>query len=231
MQMEPIAFIHNDYTSKFGVPRQPGLVDKAISRIVFTEKYRDEAALRGITDFSHLWLIWLFDRVKESDSFAPTVRPPRLGGNTRMGVFATRSPFRPNRMGLSVVKLLGTEKTAEEGTVLLVSGADMCDGTPILDVKPYIPYADCIPDALGGFTDTTQKRQVEVTCDEALLSRMKAESREALLQLLHEDPRPAYQSDEGRVYGFSFARCEVKFSVTGGVLTVHDILPESEAAK
>ena len=216
--MKIIARIRNDYDEKFGVPRQSGLAEEVISGIVFEPEYRAEEALRGIEDFSHLWLIWAFDR-NEREDWSPTVRPPRLGGNTRVGVFATRSPFRPNSIGLSCVRLVGTEKT-REGIVLKVAGADLVNGTPIYDIKPYIPYTDCRPEATGGFTDRTEKRRVRVRIPEENTPGLAAEERRKLEAVLREDPRPAYQEDPERVYGFSFGGRNIRFRVRDGVLTV-----------
>ena len=220
-EMKVIAHIHSDFASKFGIPRQSGVVDALTARVVFTEEYRVAEALRGIEEFSHLWLIWQFSEAKR-DTWSPTVRPPRLGGNTRMGVFATRSPFRPNAIGLSCVRLIGVEHTSE-GDVLVVAGADLMDGTPIYDIKPYIPYADAKPDATGGFTTVAWKDRLDVQCEEVLLRRLAEDKREALLAVLAEDPRPSYQEDPQRVYGFTFAGHEIKFSVAEGTLTVQDI--------
>ena len=220
--LEVIARIENAYTSKFGVPRQSGIVEEVISRIVFEPAYRAEEALRGIGDFSHLWLIWGFHDAKRED-WSPTVRPPRLGGNTRVGVFATRSPYRPNGLGLSSVRLTGTEKTPDRGTVLLVAGADLMNGTPIYDIKPYLPSADCHPEAAGGFTDTHEKRRVSVLILEAEAGRLTAADRAALEKVLAEDPRPAYQNDPERIYAFEFAGRTVRFRVENDVLTVTEI--------
>ncbi len=220
-EMKVIAHIRSDFAGKFGIPRQSGVVDALTARVVFTEEYRVPEALRGIEDFSHLWLIWQFSEAKR-DTWSPTVRPPRLGGNPRMGVFATRSPFRPNAIGLSCVRLIGVEHTSE-GDVLVVAGADLMDGTPIYDIKPYIPYADCKPDAAGGFTAVAWKNRLDVQCEEVLLHRLAEDKREALLAVLAEDPRPSYQEDPERVYGFTFAGHEIKFSVADGILTVQDI--------
>ena len=216
--MKIIARIRNDYDGKFGVPRQSGLVEEVVSTIVFEPEYRVPDALRGIEAFSHLWLIWVFDRT-ERENWSPTVRPPRLGGNQRIGVFATRSPYRPNPIGLSCVKLIGIEK-GSEGTVLKVSGADLVNGTPIYDIKPYLPYADCKTDATGGFTDRTEKRRVEVEIPEELAGKMDEERLQALKAVLREDPRPAYQEDPERVYAFEFGGKHVEFRVENGVLTV-----------
>lgn len=219
--MEPIARIHNPYNEKFGVPRQSGLAEEVVSTIIFEEKYRVPEALRGIEEFSHLWLIWAFDRA-ERDTWSPTVRPPRLGGNQRVGVFATRSPFRPNAIGLSCVKLLSVEKTPE-GPVLKVAGADLVSGTPIYDIKPYLPYADCKPEAVGGFTDRTEKRTVEVRFSESASAALSPEEKAALASVLRQDPRPAYQDNPDREYAFSFGGKNVRFSVRDGILTVSAI--------
>ncbi len=216
--MKIIARIRNPYESKFGVPRQSGLVEQVVSTIVFEPEYRVAEALRGIEAFSHLWLIWAFDRA-EREEWSPTVRPPRLGGNQRIGVFATRSPYRPNAIGLSCVKLLGVEK-GNEGTVLKVAGADLMDGTPIYDIKPYLPYADCKPDATGGFTDRTEKRTVQVEIPEEIAKGMNTEELEALKAVLREDPRPAYQDDPERIYAFEFGGKHVEFRVQNDLLMV-----------
>ena len=220
--MKPVARIRSDFPTKFGIPRQSGLVEELTATVVFEPEYRDPEALRGIEGFSHLWLIWEFSEAKR-DSWSPTVRPPRLGGNTRMGVFATRSPFRPNPIGLSCVKLVGVEHTRELGTVLHVAGADLMDGTPIFDIKPYVPYADCHPDATEGFTAPGQDYLLEVDIPDELLTKIPEDRREALKGVLAQDPRPSYQRDPQRVYGFGFAGLEVKFSVDGSVLTVHSV--------
>ena len=226
--MQVIAHIRNAFPTKFGLPRQSGLVPELISTIVFEPEFRVPEALRGIESYSHLWLIWEFHqavREGESQAWKPTVRPPRLGGNTRKGVFATRSPFRPNPLGLTVVKLLAVEDTAE-GKLLVVSGADKMDGTPIYDIKPSLPYVDSVPDAIGGFTEEKADYPLEVECPEELLARIPAEMRETLLGVLAQDPRPAYQHDENRVYGLPFGGMDVRFVVSGGVLTVTDIVEE-----
>ena len=216
--MKTIARIHNPYDEKFGVPRQSGLAEEVLSVIVFEEEYRVPEALRGIEEFSHLWLIWGFDKA-ERDTWSPTVRPPRLGGNKRVGVFATRSPFRPNAIGLSCVKLVSVDKTAD-GLALTVSGADLMNGTPIYDIKPYLPYADCKPEATGGFTDTTEKRTVTVAFSEEAEKKLLPEMRKALASVLKEDPRPAYQEDPDREYIFSFASAQIHFTVKEGNLLV-----------
>ncbi|MBQ2954395.1 MAG: tRNA (N6-threonylcarbamoyladenosine(37)-N6)-methyltransferase TrmO [Clostridia bacterium] len=226
--MEIIARIRNDFPTKFGLPRQSGLVPELVSTIVFEPEYRVAEALRGIETYSHLWLIWGFHQaVREGDSQAwrPTVRPPRLGGNTRMGVFATRSPFRPNPLGLTVVRLLAVEDSPE-GKVLIVSGADMMDGTPVYDIKPYLPYVDSIPEAMGGFTEEKAAYHLAVDFPEELLRQMPENQRETLLGVLAQDPRPAYQHDENRVYGFAYAGMDIRFTVCDGLLTVVDIVKE-----
>lgn len=219
--MKVIARIRNGYDGKFGVPRQSGLVEEVISTVVFEPEYRVAEALRGIEEFSHLWLIWAFDRA-EREEWSPTVRPPRLGGNTRVGVFATRSPYRPNAIGLSCVRLTAVEK-GSEGTVLKVAGADLMNGTPIYDIKPYLPYTDCRPEATGGFTDRTEKRRVEVEIPADVAEKIPEEERKALEAVLREDPRPAYQDDPDRVYAFEFGGHHVEFKVDGGLLTVLEI--------
>ena len=216
--MKIIARIRNPYDGKFGVPRQSGLVEQVVSTIVFEPEYRAAEALRGIEEFSHLWLIWAFDRT-EREEWSPTVRPPRLGGNRRIGVFATRSPYRPNAIGLSCVKLLGVEK-GNDGTVLKVAGADLMSGTPIYDIKPYLPYTDCRPEATGGFTDRTEKRTVQVEIPPEIAGQMDEEELEALRAVLREDPRPAYQDDPQRVYAFEFGGKHIEFRVRDGILTV-----------
>ena len=223
MTLKVIAHIHTAFPTKFGIPRQSGLVEALRARIVFEPEYRNADALRGIEGFSHLWLIWQFSEAVRED-WSPTVRPPRLGGNERMGVFATRSPFRPNAIGLSCVRLEGVEQTAE-GSVLLVSGADLMDGTPIYDIKPYIPYADCHPDAQAGFTTQLDERMVTVECPPELLNKIPAETQPALLAVLSHDPRPSYQNDPERVYGMAFAGWNVRFRVQEKTLTVCEIEP------
>ena len=221
--MHIIAHIRSDFPTKFGIPRQSGLVDALRSRIVFTPEYRNPDALRGLEDFSHLWLIWQFSKAVRED-WSPTVRPPRLGGNTRMGVFATRSPFRPNAIGLSCVEIINIELNTPDGPVITVAGADLMDGTPIFDIKPYIPYADCKPEATGGFTDTAGDFLLTVNLPEPLLQKVPPESRDALLGVLSHDPRPSYQNTPDRVYGMEFAGMDVKFQVKEEVLTVTDII-------
>ena len=219
-ELKVIARIETDYKTKFGIPRQSGLVDLE-ALIVFEPEYRNDDALRGIEEFSHLWLIWNFS-LAERDEWSPTVRPPRLGGNKRMGVFATRSPFRPNPIGLSSVKLLGTVKT-EKGLCLRVSGADLMNGTPIYDIKPYLPYTDSHPDAVGGFADQKLNDNLKVNFPNELLMLIPEKKKSALLELLSEDPRPHYISDNDRVYGFEFADFEIKFKVENNVLIVLEV--------
>lgn len=219
--MNIIARIRNHYDSKFGVPRQSGLVETVVSEIVFEPDYRVPEALRGIEDFSHLWLIWAFDKA-EREKWSPTVRPPRLGGNRRVGVFATRSPYRPNAVGLSCVRLLGVEQ-GRDGPVLKVSGADLMNGTPIYDIKPYLPYTDCRPEATGGFTDRTEKRRVTVRIPDDAAAQMNEADLNALRAVLEEDPRPAYQDDPERIYAFEFAGKHIVFQVAGELLTVKSI--------
>ena len=220
--MKCIARIHNDFHSKFGIPRQSGLASGMLSTVVFEKPYRDPESLRGIEAYSHLWLIWHFSE-SERDTFSPTVRPPRLGGNRRMGVFATRSPFRPNPIGLSSVRLVGVEQTAENGTVLIVEGADLKDGTPIWDIKPYIAYTDSHPDAVGGFSDAVREYAVTVDFPPNLLSRIDEAKRAPLIAILEQDPRPSYQQDEDRVYGLAYGKWDVRFRVNKTVLQVTEV--------
>lgn len=220
--IHPIAHMKSDFPTKFGIPRQSGLVCELRSTIVFTPQYRNADALRGITDFSHLWLIWQFSEAVRAD-WSPTVRPPRLGGNTRLGVFATRSPFRPNNLGLSCVRLLGTEQTPDSGTVLHVAGADLMDGTPILDIKPYIPYSDCHTDAAGGFTDTAGDFLLQVDFPAPLLALLPPEKQQAAIGVLSHDPRPSYQRDPDRIYGLPFAGFDIRFTVKEDILRVVEV--------
>lgn len=221
--MQPIAHIQTDFPTKFGIPRQAGLIEDLKGRIVFEPEYRNADALRGLEDFSHIWLLWDFSEA-HTESWHPTVRPPRLGGNKRMGVFATRSPFRPNPIGLSSVRLTGIELHTPEGPVLHVEGADLMDGTPIFDIKPYLPFTDSHPDARGGFTDQTRQQEpLQVVIPEELLPQIPAEKLTALRQVLSHDPRPHYQDDPLRVYGLEYADWEVKFTVDEQLLTVTEI--------
>ena len=221
--IKPIARMRSDFATKFGIPRQSGLVSELRSTIVFDPEYRNDDALRGIEDFSHLWIIWQFSEAVR-DGWSPTVRPPRLGGNTRMGVFATRSPFRPNNLGLSCVKLLGVEHTVDHGTVIHVGGGDLMDGTPIFDIKPYIPYSDSHLDATGGFTDTAGDFLLEVIFPDDLLQKLPQNKRDAAIGVLSHDPRPSYQRKPGRVYGLTFAGFDIRFTVDGDILTVIEVL-------
>ena len=222
-----IARMHSDFATKFGIPRQSGIVQELRSTIVFEPEYRNADALRGMDGFSHLWLIWQFSEAVRS-GWSPTVRPPRLGGNTRMGVFATRSPFRPNNLGLSCVRFLGLEDTKEFGTVIHVGGADLMDGTPIFDIKPYVPYADCQPNALGGFTGGTEGHLLQVDFPETLLAKLPKEKQQAIHGVLAHDPRPSYQKDANRVYGVTFAGFDIRFTVEDTLLQVQDVLKISE---
>ena len=225
LTMHIIANIHSDFPTKFGIPRQSGLVEELTAKIVFTPDYRAPEAVRGLEDFSHIWLIWQFSKAVR-EHWSPTVRPPRLGGNTRMGVFATRSPFRPNAIGLSCVRLLKVEPNTPEGPVLTVAGADLMDGTPILDIKPYIPYADCQMEATGGFTDTAGEFLLKVEFPPELLSMVPEDRREALIGVLRHDPRPSYQRNAERVYGMEFAGWNIRFRVAEDVLTVVEVEKE-----
>ena len=218
MTLKVIAHIHTAFPTKFGIPRQSGLVEELRGEIVFTPEYRNPDALRGLEDFSHIWLVWQFSGAVR-ESWSPTVRPPRLGGNERRGVFATRSPYRPNALGLSCVELAGVENSE-----LIVRGADLLDGTPIFDIKPYLPYVDAYPDARGGFTDTTKEYALQVVCPDALLCKVPENKRAALSGVLKNDPRPAYQHDPERVYTMDFGCNKVKFTVDGDILKVVDIL-------
>lgn len=220
--MQPIATMRSDFPTKFGIPRQSGLVESLHSTIVFEPEYRNPDALRGLNEFSHLWILWQFSEAVRSE-WSPTVRPPRLGGNTRIGVFATRSPFRPNHIGLSCVKLIGLEQTKDCGTVIHVSGADLMDGTPILDIKPYIPYSDAHPDALGGFTANADDFLLDVDFPAELLEKLPADKRSAAVNVLSHDPRPSYHSDPERVYGLPFAGFDIRFVVVGKKLNVIEV--------
>ena len=219
VNIQVIARMRSDFATKFGIPRQSGLVEELRSTIVFEPEFRNPDALRGIEEFSHLWVIWQFSEAVRS-SWSPTVRPPRLGGNTRMGVFATRSPFRPNNLGLSCVKLLGVEHTQAHGTVLHVGGADLMDGTPIFDIKPYIPYSDCHNEASGGFTDTAGNFLLQVEFPDALRNILPEDKQAAAIGVLSHDPRPSYQRKPDRIYGITFAGFDIRFSVKEDTLTV-----------
>ncbi len=223
-QFHRIAYIRNDFPEKFGIPRQSGLVEELEALIVFVPEYRRPEALKGLEEYSHIWLLWEFSEAERGEG-SPTVRPPRLGGNTRMGVFATRSPFRPNPIGLSSVRLERVEEHPEYGKVLRVRGADLMDGTPILDIKPYLPHVDSHPEARGGFAGRFEHYGLQVEIPEALMDRVPEQKRKALRGILANDPRPAYQKDPERVYGMSFAGMTIRFRVCGDLLTVCEILP------
>lgn len=225
--LQIIAKIQNDFPTKFGIPRQSGLVPSVISTIVFEPDFRNADALRGIEEFSHIWLLWGFSET-EQQGWSPTVRPPRLGGNVRKGVFATRSPFRPNAIGLSSVKLNAVKEDALYGTVLQISGADLISGTPIYDIKPYLPLTDCHPDATDGFAGVVKNYALQVQMPEVLTAHLPNSFTETLCELLAQDPRPAYQNDPNRIYGFMYAGYEIKFSVENDVLTVQDIIPQNK---
>ena len=222
VNIQIIARMRSDFPTKFGIPRQSGLVDSLRSTIVFEPEFRNPDALRGLEDFSHLWLIWQFSEAVRQ-GWSPTVRPPRLGGNTRMGVFATRSPFRPNNLGLSSVKLIGLEETQNYGTVIHVAGADLMDGTPIFDIKPYIPYGDCHPEASGGFTSTADDFLLQVEFPVPLLEILPSDKRDAAIGILSHDPRPSYQRKPDRIYGVGFAGFDIRFTVKDDILSVLEV--------
>jgi len=223
-EISAIAHIHNDYNSKFGIPRQSGIGKGVLSEIVFDSAFRNPDALRGIEGYSHLWLIWQFSD-SLTTSFSPTVRPPRLGGNKRMGVFATRSPFRPNSLGLSCVKLEDVVKTADRGTVLIVSGADLKNGTPIFDIKPYLAYADSHPDAVCGFADRVLGYSLKAEIEPHLLEKIAPEKRNDVIAMLENDPRPSYHRSDDRQYGFNFGGYEIKFTVCDAIIKVTAVIP------
>lgn len=222
LEVKQIGWIRSDFQSKFGIPRQSGLVEELRAKVIFAPEYRVREAFRGLEGFSHLWLIWEFSESRR-EKWSPTVRPPRLGGNQRMGVFATRSPFRPNPIGLSCVKLEGVELDSPEGPVLHVLGADLLDGSPVFDIKPYLPLTDCRPGAVGGFSDEHREDRLLVELSPELAEKVPADKLEALRGVLAGDPRPSYQSDPQRVYGMAFAGLEVKFTVENGVLHVKSV--------
>ena len=222
--MQVIATMRSPFPAKFGIPRQSGLVESLRSTIVFEPEYRNPDALRGLEGFSHLWVIWSFSKAVR-EGWSPTVRPPRLGGNTRMGVFATRSPFRPNAIGLSSVKIEAIQQDPRLGPVIHVTGADLLDRTPIFDIKPYLPYTDSHPDALGGFTDGYRGYRLVVDFPQVLLEKVPLSARDSLVGVLAQDPRPSYQDDPARVYGMAFGTVDVKFTVADGVLTVVGVDP------
>ena len=229
VSIQVIARMRSDFPTKFGIPRQSGLVDALRSTIIFEPEFRNADALRGLEDFSHLWLIWQFSEAVRQE-WSPTVRPPRLGGNIRMGVFATRSPFRPNNLGLSSVKLIGLEETRDYGTVIHVAGADLMDGTPIFDIKPYIPYGDSHPEATGGFTDTAGDFLLQVNFPASLLQKLPSDKQDAAIGILSHDPRPSYQRKPDRIYGVSFAGFDIRFSVKDDTLSVLEVneLPKTK---
>ena len=224
--MQPIAHIHTEFPTKFGIPRQSGLVPQLEARIIFTPEYRNPDALRGLEGFCHLWLIWEFSAARR-EGWSPTVRPPRLGGNRRLGVFATRSPFRPNPIGLSCVELEAVTQDPALGPVVTVRGADLMDGTPILDIKPYLPYADCHPEAVGGFAAAQAGAKLTVDIPAPWREHLSPERLLALEGVLAQDPRPSYQDDPERVYGMEFAGLEIRFRVAGGRLTVCQIIEKA----
>lgn len=219
--MKIIAHIKNDFTSKFGIPRQSGLVPEMMSQIIFEPEFRNPDAIRGLEDFSHLWLIWNFSQSKPTESL--TVRPPRLGGNKRMGVFATRSPFRPNPIGLSCVKIEKIEIDAELGPVISVLSADLMDGTPIYDIKPYIPYADCIPNAVGGFADNVKEYRLNVNMPSDICGGIDEKFKSALYEILANDPRPSYQNEPERIYSFEFGGYKIRFKADENNLTLTEL--------
>ena len=228
MEMKVIAHIKSDFPTKFGIPHQSGRIEELKADIIFEPKYRNHEAFRGLEEYDHIWLIWEFSQAVRKE-WSPTVRPPRLGGNVRKGVFATRSPFRPNPIGLSSVKLDGVEFTENNGPVLHVSGADLMDGTPIYDIKPYLAYVDSHPNAVGGFTDRIQDHKLKVDFPEELLQKIPEEKREALMAVLSDDPRPGYQKDPERQYGMAFGKWDIHFKVNDEFLQVTDV--ESISAK
>ncbi len=225
--IKPIAHIKSDFSEKFGIPRQSGLVGSLTSKIIFESEYAIADAVRGLEEYSHLWIIWQFSKAVRSE-WSPTVRPPRLGGNTRVGVFGTRSPFRPNPIGLSAVKIEKIETDDVLGPVITVSGADLLDGTPIYDIKPYLPYADCIQEATNGFTGRFSEKTLTVECEKSLLETVSEDKREALIGVLSLDPRPSYHNNPERIYGMNFADVEVKFRTDGVTLTVIDIIKRTD---
>ena len=219
--LQPIAHIHSDFKEKFGIPRQSGRAPSLTAKLVFTPEFRHPDFLRGIEGFSHLWLLFDFSLTR-GKQLSPTVRPPRLGGNQRVGVFASRSPFRPNFIGLSCVQFIGIEQT-DEGTALIVSGADLLDGTPIFDIKPYLPFADCIPQAVGGYADEHKNEGLQVVFPDELASKIPEDKLQGLCECLQDDPRPSYHDEPQRIYGMAFGGFEIKFRVENGILTVLDV--------
>jgi len=223
--LRPVAYIHTDFSEKFGIPRQSGLVDELTARIVFEPEYRRIEAVKGIEGFSHLWLIWQFSKTL-TDTFRPTVRPPRLGGNERVGVFASRAPYRPNGLGLSCVRLAGVDLECDEAPVLIVAGADLLDGTPIFDVKPYVPVADCRVEAIGGYTEKTRQHKLAVVIPDDLAELIPSDKLEAVRGVLACDPRPGYEDDPAAVYGLAFAGLDIGFSVENGTAVVTRVNPK-----
>lgn len=221
-EITPIAYIKSDFSSKFGIPRQSGLVDELEAKIIFEKEYAVPEAFRGLDGYSHIWILWQFSECADK-KWSPTVRPPRLGGNKRMGVFASRSPFRPNSIGLSCVKLVSIDETEENGTVLTVSGADLLDGTPIIDIKPYLSYVDSHPEAKGGFALQEKEGSLEIIFPVELLELIPPEKQDALRAVLKQDPRPQYQNDPERIYGLEFAGCDVRFRIANDILTVVEV--------
>lgn len=220
--MKYIAKIYTDFKEKFGIPRQSGIIKEAKGKIIFEKEYRDINAIRGLEEFSHIWLLWEFSEAKR-EKWSPTVRPPLLGGNKKLGVFATRSPFRPNPIGLSCVRLEKIEITEKDGAVLYVSGADILDNTPIFDIKPYLPYADSIPDAKAGFTESLDERVLKVEIEDELLNKIEKERQQEILNILRGDPRPSYQEEGERIYGMTYGEYEIRFRVENHILTIIDI--------
>ncbi len=221
--VEPIGYIYNDYKEKFGIPRQSGLAENVISKIIFEDGYSNPDFFKGIEDFTHLWLIWYFSEIDKSH-IKPTVRPPKLGGNQRVGVFATRSPFRPNRIGISCVKIIKTECNHKEGKSLYVLGADLMNGTPILDIKPYLPYTDSRPNASNGFALDNTNGTLEIKCSDELLIKIPLDIKDGLFETLKHDPRPSYQNDSERIYGMSFGDLQIKFKVDSNELEIVEVI-------
>ena len=222
--LKPIAHMQSDFSTKFGIPRQSGIVDALRSTIIFEPEFRNPEALRGLEGYSYIWLIWGFSE-SPKDTWSPTVRPPRLGGNIRMGVFATRSPFRPNSLGLSSVKILEIENTAEYGHVIHVAGADLMNGSPIFDVKPYVPDADSHPDALAGFASPGNKPKLQVDIPREWAECIPEDKLDAIIGILSQDPRPSYQQDPGKIYGMEFSQMEIKFCVEGKTVVITEVSP------
>lgn len=223
MEVKPIAYIKTDFKEKFGIPRQSGRVKELEGKIIFEKEYSIEEAFRGLENYSHIWLIFDFS-LSHKEQFSPTVRPPRLGGNKRIGVFASRSPFRPNPIGLSCVKIKSVEKTKEYGTVITVSGVDLLDGTPILDIKPYIPYTDCIKDAKGSFAEDFKNHKLEVLFDEELFKEIAPEKKQVIIECIADDPRPSYQNDKEKIYKMNFGNLDVHFNIDKSTARIIEII-------